>query len=133
MSEAAMQAEPISASFDVLLRRLKDDVRPASISPEKFAEMLDYAVQDIAELTHVHRDTIRNNPYSPNLQRYMHDVIRVLQAAVDLRGNVDEALFWFRNHPIRDFDRKTADRLVAEGKIDAVLGYLKTLEAGATG
>jgi hypothetical protein len=34
-----------------------------------------------------------------------------LQAAADLRGDVDEALFWFKNHPIRDFDRKTADRL----------------------
>ena len=40
---------------------------------------------------------------------------------------------WFKNHPIRDFDRKTADRLVAEGKAGAVMRYLRSLEAGAIG
>lgn len=120
-------------SFDSLLVQLKDDARPANISPVKFASALDYPLQDVAKLAHVHRNTVRNNPYSPDLQRYMRDTVRVLQAAVDLRGNVGDALFWFRNHPIRDFERKTADRLVSEGKTDAVLGYLESLEAGASG
>jgi len=131
MSEAVMQPE--ARSFDALLGQLKDDVRPANISPTKFAEVLDYPLQVVAELAHVHRNTVRNNPYSPDLQGYMRDAVRVLQAAADLRGDVDEALFWFKNHPIRDFDRKTADRLVADGKADAVLRYLRSLEAGATG
>lgn len=120
-------------SFEALLRGLKDDVRPANISPTKFAEALDYPLQMVAELAHVHRNTVRNNPYSLDLQDYMRNAVRVLQAAADLRGNVDEALFWFRNHPLRDFDRKTADRLVAEGKTEAVLRYLRSLESGATG
>lgn len=131
MSEAVIQTE--AKSFDALLRQLKDDVRPANISPTKFAEILDYPVRVVAELAHVHRNTVRNNPYSPDLQGYMRDAVRVLQAAADLRGDVNEALFWFKNHPIRDFDRKTADRLVADGKADAVLRYLRSLEAGATG
>lgn len=131
MSEAVMRSDV--GSFDTLLRRLKDDVRPANISPTKFAEALDYPLQVVAELAHVHRNTVRNNPYSPDLQGYMRDAVRVLQAAADLRGDVDEALFWFKNHPIRDFDRKTADRLVAEGKAEAVMRYLRSLEAGATG
>lgn len=121
------------AGFDGLLVQLKDESRPANISPVKFASALDYPLQEVAELAHVHRNTIRNNPYSPDLQRYMRDSVRVLQAATDLRGNVSDALFWFRNHPIRDFERKTADRLVAEGKAEAVLGYLESLEAGASG
>lgn len=131
MSEAVLRADV--RSFDALLRRLKDDVRPANISPMKFAEALDYPLQVVAELAHVHRNTVRNNPYSPDLQGYMRDAVRVLQAAADLRGDIDEALFWFKNYPIRDFDRKTADRLVAEGKAEAVLRYLRSLEAGATG
>ena len=127
-------AFPTSApTFDGLLGQLKDDARPANISPAKFATALDYPLQQIAELAHVHRNTVRNNPYSPDLQRYMRDAVRVLQAAADLRGNVGDALFWFRNHPIRDFDRKTADHLVADGKTEAVLGYLATLEAGGSG
>jgi uncharacterized protein (DUF2384 family) len=121
------------ASFDNLLLRLKDDMRPANISPVKFASALDYPLQVLAELAHVHRNTVRNNPYSPELQRYMRNAIRVLQAAADLNGNVDDALFWFRNHPIRCFERKTADHLVSEGKTDTVLGYLESLEAGAGG
>ena len=120
-------------SFDGLLVQLKDETRPANISPAKFATALDYPLQQVAELAHVHRNTVRNNPYSPDLQRYMRDAVRVLQAAADLRGNVGDALFWYRNHPIRDFDRKTADLLVGEGKAEAVLGYLSTLEAGASG
>ncbi|MDB5967881.1 MAG: hypothetical protein JWQ90_331 [Hydrocarboniphaga sp.] len=131
MSEATLQVD--STSFDALLSKLKDDARPANISPAKFAAALDYPLQIVAELAHVHRNTVRNNPYSADLQGYMRDAVRVLQAATDLRGDVDDALFWFKNHPIRDFDRKTADRLVAEGKSDAVLRYLRTLEAGATG
>lgn len=119
--------------FDGLLGQLKDDTRPANISPVKFATALDYSLQEVAELAHVHRNTVRNNPYSPDLQRTMRDSMRVLQAAMDLRGNVGDALFWFRNHPIRDFERKTADRLVSEGKTDAVLSYLESLEAGASG
>lgn len=122
-----------AASFDGLLVQLKDDARPANISPAKFATAFDYPLQQMAELAHVHRNTVRNNPYSPDLQRYMRDAVRVLQAASDLRGDVGSALFWFRNHPIRDFDRKTADHLVADGKTEAVLGYLATLEAGASG
>ncbi|MEW6168615.1 MAG: DUF2384 domain-containing protein [Pseudomonadota bacterium] len=131
MSQVAQQSD--ARSFDAFLRQLKDDVRPANISPTKFAEALDYPLHVIAELAHVHRNTVRNNPYSPDLQGYMRDAVRVLQAAADLRGDVDEALFWFKNHPIRDFDRKTADRLIAEGKAEAVLRYLRSLEAGAAG
>ena len=125
--------QPGTRSFDALLRRLRDDVRPASISPTKFAEALDYPLQVVAELAHVHRNTVRNNPYSSELQGYMRYAVRVLQAAADLHGDADEALFWFKNHPIRDFDRKAADRLVAEGKVEAILRYLHSLEAGATG
>ncbi len=131
MSTLAYATE--TASFDGLLVQLKDESRPANISPVKFASALDYPLQEVAELAHVHRNTIRNNPYSPDLQRYMRDSVRVLQAATDLRGSVGDALFWFRNHPIRDFERKTADRLVAEGKAEAVLGYLESLESGASG
>lgn len=133
MSQAAVQYSGRPGSFDALLSRLRDEARPASISPAKFAAALDYPLQDIADLAHVHRNTLRNNPYSPNLQGYMRDALRVLQAAADLRGNVDEALFWFKNFPIRDFDRKTADHIVSEGKAEAMIGYLRSLEAGATG
>ena len=131
MNDVAI-APPVR-SFEALMEQLRDVVRPANISPVKFAEILDYPLQTVAELAHVHRNTVRNNPYSPDLQRYMRDTVRVLQAATDLRGDVDAALFWFRNHPIRDLDRKTADQLVADGKAEAVLGYLRTLEAGAGG
>ncbi|MGQ0622081.1 MAG: hypothetical protein ACT4QA_19540 [Panacagrimonas sp.] len=47
----------------------------------------------------VYRKAVRNNPYSPGLQRYMRDAVRMLQAATDRRGNVGEALFWFRGSP----------------------------------
>lgn len=119
-------------SFDEALSRLRDAESPTHISADAFVSMAGCQQQELAEMAHVHRNTVRNNPHSPDLQRHLRDSVRVLQAASNLRGSLEEALFWHFNHPIRDFERKTAARLVSEGKVEAVLGYLESLQAGAT-
>lgn len=64
---------------------------------------------------------------------YLRESIRVLTAATDLVGSASEAAFWFRNHPISDFNDKTAEVLVSEGRAEDVLRYIEMLSAGSAG
>jgi hypothetical protein len=57
----------------------------------------------------------------------------VIKAATELTGNVNKALFWYRNEPLSVFGYKTAERLVSEGRTDDLLRYVTSLEAGAAG
>lgn len=61
------------------------------------------------------------------------EMIKVITAAALLTGNIDKAIYWFRNEPIADYDHKTPAELVAEGHSEAVLIYLRDLENGARG
>ena len=57
----------------------------------------------------------------------------VVTAAAELSGNTPQALSWFGSHPISTFDSKTAQQLVLEGRADAVLAYLESLQSGTSG
>ncbi len=61
------------------------------------------------------------------------EALRVLAAALSLAETPERALYWFRSHPIREFDYKTPEVLVSEGKADAVIRYIQSLKAGASG
>ena len=59
--------------------------------------------------------------------------LRVIRAATDLSGDVDQAIFWYRNEPLQPFAYKTAEQLVSDGRSDDLIRYLMSLEAGAAG
>jgi hypothetical protein len=59
--------------------------------------------------------------------------LRVIRAATDLSGDVDRALFWYRNEPLQPFGYKTAEQLVSDGHTEDLLRYIGSLEAGAAG
>jgi hypothetical protein len=80
----------------------------------------------------VHRNTLRN-PSSERLQGRLREMVKVITAAATLSGDIDKAIYWFRNEPIADYDHKTAAELVAQGHTEAVLAYLCDLENGARG
>ena len=65
--------------------------------------------------------------------QYLRESVRVLTAATELVGGAAEAEFWFRNHRIADFNDKTADVLVAEGRAEDVLRYIEMLSTGSAG
>jgi hypothetical protein len=51
-----------------------------------------------------------------------------------LRGqDRDRSIFWFRNMPIPEFGHRTAETLVAEGKIEEVIAHLESIAAGSSG
>lgn len=66
-------------------------------------------------------------------QSKLREMRKVIAEAAALTGDLSKAILWFRNEVIDDYDRKTPADLVAEGKIEAVLAYLRDLESGARG
>lgn len=103
------------------------------LSPARVGEFFGFRVQELAERAHVHRNTPTSRPQSPQLQKYLQDMLRVLAAAAELTGDVERAAFLLRNEPLRVFGYKTADILVQEGRADAVIAYLESLAGGAAG
>ena len=87
---------------------------------------------NLAELTGVHRNTLRT-PSSERLQGRMREMVKVISAAAELTGDLDKAIYWYRNEPIVDYGHRTAAELVADGKVEAVLAYIRDLENGARG
>nr|WP_246658543.1 hypothetical protein [Mesorhizobium sp. GR13] len=96
------------------------------------SQALGVKVANLAQLTGVHRNTLRN-PASERLQGRMREMVKVISAATELTGDVDKAIYWYRNEPIGDYDHRTAAELVADGQVEAVLAFIRDLENGARG
>ena len=106
--------------------------RTPYISPKRISAALGVQVTSLADLTGVHRNTLRN-PSSERVQSRLRDLVKVITAAAAITGDLSKAIYWFRNEPIADFDQETPAELVAGGHVEAVLSYLRDLENGARG
>ena len=128
-------AHALAEQVNVVVSKFVDSLqepRTPYISPTRFSEVLGVKVMALAELTGVHRNTLRN-PSSERLQLKMREMIKVISAAAELTGDIQKAIYWYRNEPIADYDHRTAAELVADGHADAVLAYIRDLENGARG
>ena len=103
------------------------------LSPKRFSQALHIDLRMLAEQAHVHRNTITRAPGSRGVQEFLREALRIIKAATDLNGNLNKALFWYRNEPLSVFGYKTAERLVSEGRTDDLLRYIASIEAGAAG
>jgi len=56
-----------------------------------------------------------------------------MRAAVDITGSVEDAIYWFKNNPLPVFDYKTPQGLVSEGRTEALVRYIQSLQAGFVG
>lgn len=129
------QAIPVfHRNFDSFLNFLRDpEVSAVSLSPKRFSEALSLDIQTLATQAHVHRNTISRAPASESVQRFLREALRVIRVASDLSGDVERAIFWYRNDPLPPFGYKTAEQMVSEGRTEDLLRYVKSLEAGAVG
>ena len=121
-------------NFDQFMASLMDSQSVAPIvSARRFAAALHIDMQTLARLAHVHRNTVSRLAGSESVQKYLREAIRIIRAANDISGDIQCTLFWYRNEPLPAFDYKTAEQLVSEGRVDDVLRYVVSLEAGAAG
>lgn len=103
------------------------------LSPARIGEFFGFQIQELAERAHVHRNTPTARPQSPQLQKYLQDMVRVLAAATEMTGDEKRSAFLLRNEPLRAFGYKTAEALVQAGRADDVIAYLESLAGGAAG
>lgn len=103
------------------------------LSPQRVCDAFGFQVQELADLAHVHRNTIQARPQSPALQTQLQNLLAVLQLATDMTGDISRAIFLLRNEPLRVFDGKTAIDLVKAGRAEELKGYLRSVEGGAAG
>ena len=123
-----------SGAYRRFVESLKDsDASIPVLSPKRFSQALHIDLRTLAEQAHVHRNTVTRAPSSRAVQDFLREALRVIKAATELRGDLNQALFWYRNEPLSAFAYRTAERLVSEGRADAVLAYVSSLEAGAAG
>lgn len=106
--------------------------RTPYISPKRLSKALGVNVANLAQLTGVHRNTLRN-PSSERLQGRMREMVKVISAATELTRDIDKAIYWYRNEPIADYGHCTAAELVADGQVEAVLAFIRDLENGGRG
>lgn len=134
--ESTKKAETIpqfGGDFARFMEFLSSDTMPASISPKRFGQMLGIDMQTLALHAQVHRNTIRRAPDSDSLQSHLRESVRVIRAAVAHSGSVENAIFWFRNHPVASFEFKTPQAIVSEKRTEALIQYIISLQAGFSG
>jgi len=132
---STVEAIPVfERNFDGFMDYLHDvDASPASISPKRYGTVLRVDMQTLAQNAHVHRNTISRAPDAESVQRYLRESVRIIRAATDISGSVENAIFWFKNNPLPVFDYKTPQDLVSEGRTEALVRYIQSLQAGFIG
>ena len=135
MAESAVIESPVlGRTYQHFIEFLRDPDQPAPVlSPKRFSQAMHIDLQTLAEQAHVHRNTISRAPASRGVQDFLREALRVIKAATDLNGDLNQALFWYRNEPLSVFGYKTAETLVSEGRTDDLLRYVVSIEAGAAG
>jgi len=135
MSSDACDVPVYRKNFEGFLEFIRE--RGASgasmLSPNRYIEVLSIDLQTLAAQAHVHRNTISRAPASESVQQFLRAAIRVIRAATDMSGDIDRAIFWYRNDPIPIFGYKTAETLVTEGRTEDLLRYIESHEAGVAG
>ncbi|WP_116138667.1 DUF2384 domain-containing protein [Trinickia diaoshuihuensis] len=119
-------------SFEQFMSSLRDPAFAAPIvSARRFSEALHIDMQTLARQAGVHRNTLSRTPSSESVQRFLREALRVIRAATDIHGCVKQALFWYRNEPLSEFEYKTAEQLVASGRTEDLLKHIVAQEVQA--
>jgi uncharacterized protein (DUF2384 family) len=100
------------------------------LDPRRFIDLTGMRVQDLAALAGVDRNTVSRNPHSSRIQDAVGRVVRLLESATEVAGDMNRALLWYRHQPIEAYRFQTPAELVAKGHADAVIAYLDDLRHG---
>ncbi len=124
----------LNQTFDAFLQTFREPgLHEMTISPRRYCEALQIDLQILAEQVGVDRNSLVNVPGSPVIQEFLRDSVQVIRAATEVSGDVGKALSWYRHERLAVFDDRTAEQLVIEKRADAVLRYVRSIEAGSTG
>jgi hypothetical protein len=122
-----------ATALDVFIEGIREPGTPF-LSPARLVGALRIEAQELATIAGVHRNTLRVSPHASRLQQSMRDIVRVVSAVTTEFGKTpDDAMFWIHSRPIAELGHLTAIELIRQGKTDAILKYLASIESGYVG
>lgn len=120
--------------FGDILDYLRDrEAGPTALSSIRFCELMGIEAERLAELATVHGSATGIASASDRAQCFIRASLRVLHAASDVNGDLGRTILWFHNEQLAPFCHQTAEHLVAEGRVEDVIRYVMSLEAGVAG
>lgn len=94
------------------------------ISLNRFERRFAYGSGELEGLVNMPAGSARTNPFAARLQRFMSAALDAVALRVLREGDFDEAIAWFRQQPLAEFENRTAERVVSEGEAAALLRHL---------
>lgn len=114
-----------------MLANFLDSVRDGDmIAPRRMAARLRVPMTSLARMARLNRNTLAVKGGSAAVQTKLGEIARIIARATELSGDEGRAIIWFRHQPITGFDGKTAEQLVEEGHVAAVVWHLEGLANG---
>lgn len=114
-----------------MLASFLNDIRDGDkIVPKRLADRLSLPLTRLSKLAHVNRNALTAAPNSPAVQDKLGEIARIISKASELTEDEGASIIWFKYQTIPGFGGKTAAQLVEEGKADAVLWYIDTIDDG---
>ena len=89
----------------------------ASISPAEFARALELDLCELEQNARVEPGTARWFPQSAALQGYMRASLLVIDAMLGVITDSSSAVFYFKYLPCEEFEYKTPQTVVSEGRV----------------
>lgn len=91
------------------------------------------SLKGLAEAAGLDVHSVRSTRDSESMQAFARDVVRVLQAAIDIGGDADRAIYLIKYAPLRSFNYMTPLELIRARRTDDVIGYLRSFSNGWVG
>ena len=89
----------------------------ASISPTEFARALEVDLRELERSAGVEHGTARWFPQSAAIQGYMRASLLVIDVMIGVVQDSSTAVFHFKHLPLEDFEYKTPQMVVSEGRV----------------
>ncbi|KJG37810.1 hypothetical protein UA32_12575 [Photobacterium angustum] len=103
------------------------------VEPVKMASFFHTTLKEISSLTGLSYSTLsRTERYTSNkAQRQLRNLTEVINRILPWTGNAYHAYAWYRSEQLPEFGGLTAEQLVKQDRMDAVIAYLNhTTEGG---
>lgn len=95
-------------------------------SYERMCDLLGVKPSELAGMCRLRAARLRQSPMSPQVQRSLRELVRVLGAAYDRFEDERRLVFWFKNCPIAPCEFLTPAEMCAQGRGWEVLECLAT-------
>ena len=121
--KAPIQNEPLVLSY-------MD--RTGRIAINRLADGFGMSKSQLAETAGLARETLYRAERSraPRTQGRLREMLEIISRVTEWAGGKEQAMAWYRAHPLPAFGGRTAEALVKEGKAAAVRDYLDHMALG---